>query len=72
MNSKLKKRLEKISKIIDLSIIHVYNEVALLKPGAYFGDLALKGEGEKRRAMIKMRSDTFLAYLDRHDYVSVI
>ena len=72
ISDRLQRRLERVAKIIDLSVVYLNKEVALLQPGAYFGELALQAAGETRKASIKMRSDAFLAYLDRHDYDTVM
>ena len=69
---RLKRRLEKVAHICDLSVVYLNQEVAQLQEGVHFGDLALKNEGETRKASIKMLTDCYLAYLDRRDYNKVM
>jgi len=72
MNQQLKTRLERLATIIDLSVVYLNTEVAQLKDGAPFGELALKSSEDRRAASIAIKEDTFLAYLDRTDYNMVM
>lgn len=72
LSQRLKRRLEKLAHICDLAVVYLNREVAQLQEGIHFGDLALKNEGETRKASIKMVTDCYLAYLDRRDYNRVM
>ena len=58
--------------MFDYSIVYLNKEAVLLGAGVFFGDLALATDKSIRQASIKMKEDTFLAYLDRFDYNMVM
>jgi hypothetical protein len=68
----LKTRLERLATVLDLSVVYLNIEVAQLKDGAPFGELALKSSEDRRAASISIKEETFLAYLDRTDYNMVM
>ena len=49
-----------------------YDPFLYLGPGLYFGDTSLDFEHNKRNATIRTESKTYLAYLQRDDYLSII
>jgi len=72
LNPQFKTRLERLATAIDISIVYLNTEVATLKDGAPFGELALKSSEDRRAASISVKEETFLAYLDRTDYNMVM
>lgn len=58
--------------IVDFENVYLNREVATMKEGTPFGDLALFSETDKRNASIRMKKDTVLAYLDRSNYNMVM
>ena len=70
--SKLARRLEKLAGVVDFEKVYLNREVATMKEGTPFGDLALFSETDKRNASIRMKKDTVLAYLDRSNYNMVM
>ena len=53
-------------------ICYCYEPFLYLGPGLYFGDTALDFENNKRNATIRSESKTYLAYLQRDDYLNII
>ena len=58
--------------LVDFETVYLNREVATLKVGTPFGDLALLSETDKRNASIRMKKHTVLAYLDRNSYNMVM
>ena len=53
-------------------ICYCYEPFLYLGPGLYFGDTALDFENNKRNATIRSEGKTYLAYLQRDDYLNII
>ena len=53
-------------------ICYCYEPFLYLGAGLYFGDTALDFENNKRNATIRSEGKTFLAYLQRDDYLNII
>ena len=51
---------------------YCYEPFLYLGPGLFFGDTALDFENNKRNATIRSEDKTFLAYLQRDDYLNII
>ena len=64
---RLWKRLLRLSTVVDFSYVHLNREVACQKSGSEFGEIALS-MNEKRQATTRMKTETFLAYLERSEY----
>jgi hypothetical protein len=69
---KLQKRLESLNHLFDFENVYLNREVAQMNAGTPFGDLALMNNTDTRAASIRMKSETFLAYLDRASYNKVM
>lgn len=63
---------ETIANLVNLKIIYVLKEVAQLGEGKSFGELALENADSRRAATIKMKTESFLGYLDRTEYNMVM
>ena len=72
MGASTKLRLERLTSVFDYSIVYFNKEAVQLGAGVFFGELALETDKSIRQASIKMKQDTFLAYLDRFDYNMVM
>ena len=53
-------------------ICYCYEPFLYLGPGLYFGDTALDFDNNKRNATIRVEEKTYLAYLQRDDYLNII
>ena len=53
-------------------ICYCYEPFLYLGPGLFFGDTALDFENNKRNATIRTEGKTYLAYLQRDDYLNII
>ena len=53
-------------------ICYNYEPFLYLGPGLFFGDTALDFENNKRNATIRVEEKTYLAYLQRDDYLNII
>ena len=53
-------------------ICYCYEPFLYLGPGLFFGDTALDFENNKRNATIRAEGKTYLAYLQRDDYLNII
>ena len=51
---------------------YCYEPFLYLGPGLFFGDTALDFENNKRNATIRAEGKTYLAYLQRDDYLNII
>ena len=53
-------------------LCYSYDPFLYLGPGFFFGDTALDFENSKRNATIRAEEKTYLAYLQRDDYLNII
>ena len=65
---KLLNRMESINHVFDFGVVYLNKEVASMPKGTPFGDLALMNNSDTRAASIRMKTETFLAYLDKTSY----